>query len=181
MAPKQKSIGSPQKMSSGQWRAALKVDGKKIYGPTRSEKSMAEADLQLARRTPNKNDVAACLQRLQHEAATTKERAAETGPENAKTIRELKRQLADKDRELADKYRELADKDKELAARGTIEMAESIQQLLQNHEAAPQHRIAYLESELRCEVELRKANEAEINRLKTKLRKLHPAEMLTQI
>ena len=133
---------------------------------------MAEADLQLARRTPNKNDMAACLQRLQHEAATAKERATETSAETAKTIQELKRQLADKDRELADK-------DKELAARGAriTEMAESIQQLMQNHEAAPQHRIADLESELRCEVELRKANEAEISRLKTKLRKLHPAEI----
>ena len=48
--------------------------------------------MQLACRTPNKNDMAACLQRLQHEAATTKERAAETCAENAKTIQELKRE-----------------------------------------------------------------------------------------
>ena len=76
MAPKQKPIcefGSVQQRSPGQWRATLKIDGKSECGPTRFEKWIAEADLQLTRKASNKSEMAACLQRLKHEAATAKE------------------------------------------------------------------------------------------------------------
>ena len=104
MAPKQQPIcklGKPTQTSSGKWRAVLKIDGKWECGPTRSEKSIAEADLELARKASNKNDMAACLRRLKHEAATAKEHAAGARAEDAKMIKEMKKQNAAKDEELA--------------------------------------------------------------------------------
>ena len=175
MAPKQKRIcdvGSVQRKSSGHWRATLKVDGKLETGPTRSEKSTAEADLVLARKTSNKSDMAACLQRLKHEAATAREHATETCAENANIIKDLKRQ----NEEL--KTQNVA-KDKELAAIGKelIAKTEQIKQLQQNPEAAPQHRIDELESELRCERECREAMGEKYARLKRKFRSLHAADI----
>ena len=114
----------------------------------------------------------ACLQRLKHEVTTAREHVAEACSKSAKIMQELKRRNGELELQNAAKDRELAAIGEELVAK-----TKQIEQLQQNPEAAPQHRIAVLESELRYEIKCREAIEEKYARLKRRFRKLHAAEI----
>ena len=98
MAPKRKllcDLGSVQ-FRSGQWRAAVWLDGNMAYGPTRYQESAAQADLQLARAASSKKDMAVLLHQLKQGMSSAREHVAHEMQEleksrvdNAKITEEL--------------------------------------------------------------------------------------------
>ena len=88
MAPKLKPIGElgfVAQEQCGQWRACACLCGKMVRGPSRPQKSAAQADLQMARSASTRADMAVVLDRLKTEAANVSAPHAAVVEEQAET------------------------------------------------------------------------------------------------
>ena len=93
MAPKLKPIGElgfVEQKRCGEWRAVASVCGHQVRGPSRSQESAAQADLQVARSVSTRADMAAVLNRLKTEAANMSAPHAAVAEEQAREIRKLR-------------------------------------------------------------------------------------------
>ena len=94
MAPKLKPIdelGFVAQERCGKWRAVASLCGHLVCGPSRSQASAAQADLQVARSASTRADMAAVLNRLKTEAANMSAPHAAVAEEQAEEIRKLKK------------------------------------------------------------------------------------------
>ena len=84
-------LGSVAQGRCGRWRACARLCGETVYGPSRSQASAAQADLQVARTASTRADMAAVLNRLKIEAANESASHAAVAEEQAEEIRKLKK------------------------------------------------------------------------------------------
>ena len=182
-------LGRVQQTQSSQWRARAWLDGRNVCGPHRSQETEAQADLQLARATSSRMDMADLLDRLKHEAKIARGRAVgevrnleDSCAEDAR-IQNLSEQNAANENDLAAKaedarkFQNLRAKNEQLAAKEkklVDELAAKEKELaeLQLERHDDRARIAELELELHHEFEVRREKERENRKLRKRIHEL---------